>query len=239
MRIISNFYEYYDCFSDKESYSIYERKESEVSKDVDIFQAKKLKRLLRQDCFHGVSVKLHHYSHSTKRIDDISHNFMAVGGVLYPFIRLTLETPSKCYFNGQYQDLFFYNSNDLKAFLKPFKLNKLWGLKEVEKEIEDYFAYKINNLDKHHLFYDAPILLFNKIRSYNFSIVVNPCLKDYKFMTVMDNFTAAQSISQFIETVLVKEKNVPVKISDLDKVKQHGFDKKTSFRGKQKRRGQK
>ncbi len=60
-------------------------------------------------------------------------------------------------------------------------------------------------------------------------LVLNPNLKQYKFQTIKDTYTAYQDIFQFVAGVLNAPENKMVQISNQDKIDKHGFDKH-SFR---------
>lgn len=65
---------------------------------------------------------------------------------------------------------------------------------------------------------------------HNHELELNPSLKAYKFMKVVDPYSAFQEISQFISGVLGNSEKQTVDISDENRLLQHGFDKKFSFR---------
>ncbi|MEM6804086.1 MAG: hypothetical protein AAF696_21965 [Bacteroidota bacterium] len=68
------------------------------------------------------------------------------------------------------------------------------------------------------------------IRSYPLSLMINPCLKDLDFYRYADPYTCYQDIYQYIGGVLTNTENIETKMTDLDKVNQHGFDEKYGFR---------
>jgi hypothetical protein len=63
------------------------------------------------------------------------------------------------------------------------------------------------------------------------TLILNPCLKNFRFQTVKDSYTAYQDIFQFVSGILNSPEHKMVQISDKDKVSKHGFDK-WSFRQK-------
>ena len=60
--------------------------------------------------------------------------------------------------------------------------------------------------------------------------IVNPILKDFEFYKVVDTFQAFQEISMFLGGVLGRGEKEIVEVSDKNKITQHGFDYKWSFR---------
>jgi len=65
-------------------------------------------------------------------------------------------------------------------------------------------------------------------------IVVNPCLKDYRFQSLVDPFTAWQELSMFLGGVLQRPENRMVAISDEIRRDKKGFDDR-SFKNMQRR----
>lgn len=59
-------------------------------------------------------------------------------------------------------------------------------------------------------------------------------LKEYGFGSVIDPYTANQEIDMFLGTILVRDEDNRVQLSDASKVKKHGFDK-FSFRNQRHR----
>ena len=83
--------------------------------------------------------------------------------------------------------------------------------------------------------FNVPVFIYDhhiwrKCGTQNTGVILNPILKEYEFYKVFDSFMAFQEISMFIGGVLgVGEKEI-VEISNENKIVQHGFDKKWSFR---------
>ena len=102
----------------------------------------------------------------------------------------------------------------------------------------------IKNYDAKDLFveYNTPVFVYDGDygrtalttgRSYHRNkdaFIINPLLKDYEFYKVFDTFQAFQEIQMYIGGVLGSKENEIIKISDKDKINQHGFDFKWSFR---------
>jgi len=62
------------------------------------------------------------------------------------------------------------------------------------------------------------------------SLRINPILRDWGFHTVIDPFTAFQEIQMFISGVLGGSEKETINLSDKNKIVEHGFDPKWSFR---------
>lgn len=77
--------------------------------------------------------------------------------------------------------------------------------------------------------YHVPCFLI-KYRFYKEErLILNPKLKDYRFMKIKDPYTAFQEIHMYLSGVLGNKEKETTSISDKDKIKQKGFDK-WSFR---------
>ena len=66
-------------------------------------------------------------------------------------------------------------------------------------------------------------------------IILNPCLKDYGFYKIKDNYTAYQDISMFVGNDLVDDKDKQWPVDDKLKAMSKGFDKYSFRKGKQKK----
>jgi hypothetical protein len=62
------------------------------------------------------------------------------------------------------------------------------------------------------------------------SLILNPQLQEFGFMKVKETFSAFQDLQSYVGGVLQAEAPEILDISDLDRLKQHGFDEKWSFR---------
>jgi hypothetical protein len=76
--------------------------------------------------------------------------------------------------------------------------------------------------------------LFQRQRAVSFAIVdktviIDPCLQDYRFQRVVGGVEAFQSIEMFISGVLGVSQNPMIELTDQDRIQAHGFDHK-SFR---------
>ena len=83
---------------------------------------------------------------------------------------------------------------------------------------------------------ESPIVLVKGDDYYNWGryasiITINPKLVDLRFASVLDPYTLAQELGMYYDAKFSMEKENPmVNVSDIDRLKAHGFDPKTSFR---------
>ncbi len=77
-----------------------------------------------------------------------------------------------------------------------------------------------------HQTYNTPVFVY-LMRG---GLVINPCLREYGFMRVKDTFTAFQEVQMYVGGVLPQAEHPLVEVSERDKLLQHGFDEKWSFR---------
>jgi len=247
MRIISNFYDYYDSFNDNESLTIYKRITEEIKKNDVLFkipsgiEVKSTKPFIKANYYRKINQTMRiidpGFYRAKNKIVRASIIYVLIAKNLYPIIS-AMFYPDKL---DLYQNINFYNVDDLIKFTTKypeiFKSTihfKKFKKEDAFAEFEEFFKMTINEKDAIdlHLHYNSPIISWSKrdIDHDLNSININPRLKEYGMEKILDPFNAYQEISQFYETYLIKEKEVPVKISDIDKIHQHGFDKKTSFR---------
>ncbi len=62
------------------------------------------------------------------------------------------------------------------------------------------------------------------------SLILNPRLQEFGFMKVKETFSAFQDLQSYVGGVLQTEEAETLEISEIDRLKQHGFDEKWSFR---------
>lgn len=99
-------------------------------------------------------------------------------------------------------------------------------------QLKQFFIDWSFQSDEIFLLHKCPSWIFNLERNSTKGII-NPKLKDYGFNRIKDSFTAFQEISMYLSNILVEQKEV-AKIEDKFRIKQHGFDLKTSFRREKK-----
>lgn len=96
--------------------------------------------------------------------------------------------------------------------------------KQNEKPYNKIFAkYKVPIF-----YFEVSEGLFSKYKTT--TLILNPKLKDFDFVQIMNPFQANQEISMFIGGVLGQADKPMVEISDKDRLLSKGFDDKWSFR---------
>lgn len=223
MLIISKFHDYYDSalVEGVDKTIVYERKEYEIEYPSEFTETSRL------------GYKRAMFDHNSA--SDISPSIKVVGfcGKLYPVIEKHV---------GYYEYEYFYTFDDfVKSMnadeLKSYERNNNYGLDRASrlKKLENSFNLKLEfcNKDFEKFFIDNKIVCF--VNTYNASerkqtLLVNCCLKDYKFYKIIDPFTSFQDIMMYISGVLGTPNSPMVEISDELRIERHGFDKKISFR---------
>lgn len=251
MRIISKEYDYYDQFSDKTSRIIYKRCGQEFDESTPGFLAGINIDVLHSKPFantkHWRNERLLRHTLNTAEFGKkwVSSNsaeyfWLLIAGKLYPGLRLFVESYGR-HKVATHQTV--YDLYSAKAVLKlltskvKFRgsgMGEIFSIAEVAAELGKYFSTTIN-FDRAcaiHLHYDSPLISLKASGNDNSicHVMVDPSLKGLSFHKELNPFLLFQELSQFMGTVMVKEENTPSKLTDLDKVKQHGFDKKKSFR---------
>lgn len=129
----------------------------------------------------------------------------------------------------------YFKQNPLDSKPDKYSMNK-----NYKKDLIEYFS-QFHDKPNTDLFfkYQTPIFIFDfgtriypDLQSNNNckGFIINPKLESYGFFRLFDSASAFQEIQMFIQGVLgVKEKNI-IEISNNDKILQHGFDDKWSFR---------
>lgn len=237
MRIISPFRDYYDSAL---SYGIdptlvYVRKTDEYRRELPFEFQKTYNHLANR----------HHQN------DDPFYELITIGfcGKIIQLFKTSRATPKKDIY-GQIirEDVFFYGDNaleELYEFLErddyqqpaiKKKYNR-WGWRT---DREDFEANKALNLEKIFVDFNVPIFMIDGNRSYNndagyknhtTGLILNPCLKDYRFFTQYNAYQAFQEISMFVGGVLPRPEPDTVEVSEACKVKMKGMDS-WSFRKK-------
>jgi hypothetical protein len=212
---------------------VYERKTIETNKEEEF--PKEFQRLKGGSIFCNENHFRNLYFYSPKKeskYDEADAFIVGFCGNLYPGFRFLKRKR----INNQYTDSdsfisnIIYNEKKIKKHLE----NKHWG-----RILEDDLNY-IRNYNAMHIFreYNTPAFIFDlnhdrvslRINHNDEMFIVNPLLKDYKFYKVFDSFRAFQEIQMFISGVLGIGEKQTIEISDKDKIEQHGYDKKWSFR---------
>lgn len=142
-------------------------------------------------------------------------------------------------FCGETHKIVNYYSYKPSHALNPEKdINQYW-VNPTDDEAEDiyYLKHKLYRWSKYEK--QKPVVfsddLFFKFKTpvfavSNYELILNPSLKDLGFQRLYDPYTAHQKIYQFLSGVLGNREKETIDISDKDKITQHGFDSKVSFR---------
>jgi hypothetical protein len=217
MRIISKFQDYYDCglAMGQDDEIVYVRKREESSKRVTGW-------------YHG-------------RHDRFVERVYLIGfcGKIYPLITLTRIVREGTYnnrWNSEEETVFCYSVEDLNECVERFgirsgKNSRRYEYSEHSRMAKNFTANWIKDRKNWWYDYKTPIWV-ECIRSGDRtepSLVINPCLKDYKFFRVFDAYTAFQEINMFVGGVLGTAGADTVEIGDEYRLAGHGYNKE-SFR---------
>jgi len=229
MYIISKKKDYYDGVVgtmgvDKEI--VYERKTIEITNENDL--PKEFKRpddIRPQLKGRNHLLNLEFYRpHKKNKYKEAIPFIVGFCGKLYVGFKLEYEI-NKEFYTDTKTDI-VYNIKKIKKYIK----NEHWG-----RVLMGDINY-IQNYDAMHVFreYNTPAFIFDfdyTGEEYNKpTFIVKPLLKEHEFYKVFDSFRAFQEIQMFISGVLGNNEKDMVEISDIDKIQQHGYDKKWSFR---------
>ena len=247
MRIISDFHDYYDIGL---SYGIdpkiiYKRKTKTVTLERD--NISKYDRNKTTEVFevaktvfsgiNGLGISLFvprpHYNRYYLKINSLG--CICFCGYIYPFIETRIERPNKF---PEYQyiytlremDELIDNSNSKKIKQEYYKKNGIYRI-NTQYNFNQFFNESnkmlYNDLVDLHREYDSPIFIYEQI--YNFKMIINPKLTDYKFYQIQDAYTTFQNLSMFMSGILGCKENEIININDKDLKHMKGFDEK-SFR---------
>lgn len=232
MRIISPFQDYYDSAL---SYGIdptlvYVRKTDEYRRELPFEFEKTYNHL--SNCYH--------------QNDDPRYELITIGfcGKIIPVFQTSKPTKKKDIGGNIIREkVFFYGDNaleELYEFLerddctqpgmkKKYSFNR-WGRKTDREKFEEN---KSLNLEKLFIDFNVPIFIIDGNRSCNNSkgykthttgLILNPCLKDYRFFKQYPSYQAFQEISMFVGGVLPRPEKDTVEVSEACKVHSKGMD---------------
>ena len=196
-----------------------------------------------------------HYN-STELIH-IEYSSIGFCGRLYPYIRFVKRKNEVIIHRTT-----FYSSDKANGYIDKLQLSypKMKFLSEFyfcerlkEEELEGYLNASIFKNEKLKWFQlvNSPTFVFNeepyesdrkkeyrKVQNKSSLryVLTNPILKDFEFYKVKDNYTCYQELSQFLGGVLTERESINDNLSDIQKVKQHGFDAKYGFRTRPKKK---
>ena len=228
MYIQRNFYDFYDSaigVGGIDKTCIYDRKMEFNLIEIDVGKSRKTDFI----CEYTLPKKL-----NDKKLWVFSEVVIGFAGKIYPCCR------AEC------GEVFshFYDINSWAKFLKSkgediFSIKRknnnrsryLWDEKLIEetglKKFFDINEWKWT--EKFFLEYKTPIfaIVSDKIRYKNekCNIIINPCLKDFDFMKIIDPFTAFQEIYMFLSGILVKKEKPIPEMDDETMRDAKGFDK--------------
>lgn len=149
----------------------------------------------------------------------------------------------------------FFSSEDLYAFFVKEKIStkKSGGrfswfghhLSMLDRaSVDNFFEGKIfKPMEKYFAKHHAPAFVYGRFTDAvphtngKEKLVLNPCLKDYRFFQVKDPQTAFQDVFMYISGVLGIDTPKMVKISDKELAKKRGHDGEYSFRKPPGKRG--
>jgi len=216
MRIISKFFDYYDCIQkygmDK---SIIYKRETEEIKEIPIF------------------IKDYYKYRGNVYINSVYRQAEHFAVIII----------DKCYFglviNDYSKSHYFYTEESFKKYLDEnnmtlhkYKYGFFTGLNKLPFSCIDIgydFAIK----------YRSPIFVYaigaNEKDPSKYSFIKDAFLKKYEFYKAMEPQVIYQKIQQFVSGVLSNPEKEPWPISDKLKAESHGFDK-WSFRRKSKKK---
>jgi len=227
MRIYSSFRDYYDVVNttyNKEDTTIFTR-ETSTSKLKYPFDYKSWRS--------GIMPAIKDRSSFERGSIEIANCFFLVAGRLYPQIVIHSKDSKSFHYSASSvkQEL-----TRLKAYDSIFNDRTIYhGTKW--KEVESLFSVYTGSemlMDfaiEHKIVigYDAEYDKFN----HNRFLVINPRLHDYGFEKTLDPYTIYQELEMFLSNALVNVDSPQTNQSSEEKILSHGFDLKTSFRGRQ------
>lgn len=138
------------------------------------------------------------------------------------------------FINSKFDDDFvdwYYNNRKNNPKFRPRYMYKYYGIPNRVAFVKFFEEWEQKKDKFHDLFveHNTPVFVTHKEFNYNFSslplysIVINPCLKNYDFFKVKDVYTAYQDISMFMAGLANPQKPIP-EISDKDMLVAKGYD---------------
>lgn len=208
MRIISKFYDYYDCIQrygiDKSV--IYKR----ITKSLDENLPKEVKQKIKKIRKYAWAID------SFRQSERVS---------LFVIIVV-----SKCYIGVEHQENYFFSRDSFELYSKNKKLSfhdsDYKGIFRLISNFEISLDFAI--CYKSPLFFHG---LFTEQSSHEFKTIKDPCLKTYDFFKIMHPTEIFQEIQRFMSGVLPLPNKSILPVSDKLKIQSHGFDE-WSFRKK-------
>jgi len=123
-----------------------------------------------------------------------------------------------------------------------YRWNNFEHYKSLQKERQGKYSY-YSKYDRFGMFMDffdkdytemcvntgSPIIKFECFANEKVHSTINPKLRDIGFASVIDPYTAFQTLEHFVDTHFTRKVDM-TKVSEKDRFVEHGFDAKTSFR---------
>ena len=256
MRIISKYKDYYDGIQSlgMDSKLVYER----FDKVIGIAKLKNYKQFENGLWESYLTVQFINLLGEKYKDYRIKTEFIPIGfcGKIYPcisFLHLNKEEQIKRVTTYSTEETIEYIQKIKDKFGKIEYIEEYnQGCNPTENELNKYFNHKVYQQKYSEWFQEieAPIFRFTENPELKYDmkqrrwlnkndlIYVNKNLQlePYQFFKVKDSYTAFQDLSLFLGGILTKRETIENKLTDKDKVKQHGFDLKYGFRTRPKKK---
>jgi len=254
MKIISKFKDYYDAtqslgIDEKLIYKRFqELKEFDYPKGYDNFIKDSNDRIELD------KINLENSIDFDQECVECEHLIIGFCGNIYPAFKFSHKK------NNQIKNIkTLYDSGSILKFLNILKdkykkiyfRDYLYGYhhQEPDKKVLDIFFNQkifVKTYNSWFQYFQSPIFVIeengNRIKlkykepktGVKLYVTLNPKLKDLEFYRIKDSYSAFQEISQFLGGVLTKREMIEDKLTDKEKINQHGFDPKYGFRKRKK-----
>lgn len=159
-------------------------------------------------------------------------------GKLYPAYVIRVEFKDHLGYNLQ-QPIIVFSMDEFKNIYdkldgRTYVAQNKW---ELAKVIDFFAFFKEKEYPELFIKHRIPVFVVDygtSLDSYDphksECIIFNPRLQDYGFYRIFDAVQANQEIQMYLQNVLCSHEKEVIQISDLNRLKQHGFDAKWSFR---------
>lgn len=250
MRIVSKYKDYYDGIQSfgMDSKLVYERFENLVGivkfKNYEQFESGLWESYLTVQHINILDEKYKDYRIKTE--------FILIGfcGKLFPcfsFLHINKEEEIKRVSTYSTDATLEYIQKIKDNFGKIEFIEEYYqGCNPTKDELDKYFSHIVYQQNYSQWFQEieAPIFMLTENPELRYDIEQrkwlnkddliyfkkNPKLETYQFYKVKDSYSAFQDLSQFLGGILTKREKIESKLTDKEKVNQHGFDLKYGFR---------
>jgi hypothetical protein len=258
MLIISKFHDYYDAVLKEgiDKTLVYKRDTSECIFNANPYRLEDVKVSPEvKELVHDVKHGLPHINRRDWRDDSFEANPFVIGFCGKAYVGYELRTEVWEYAGSKTIKEIVWDTDGIVAFMGKYKLesalDRFSDMRKPSKTFRRFTSYGNKQYKKFHvsemdevfnMFQNNPVLqgFFVKYHTpsfillpyryeYDVKLVVNPVLKDYDFIRVVDPYTAFQEVSMFLGGVLGVGAPETVTVSDKTKAIKHGMDN-TSFR---------